>query len=170
MRLRRLQAEEWGETYVERGFDWGRNSSVRDLVLATGVPEYGPPVLEEIVAGDVLGPDGEVLATAEDMRITLDADLLSDLERFDELPRPLRWVLHETIIVWRAEPFTVALAPLLANGDRLASIELTVQAMRMLWHEEMVEQREFGAQHRLKHGYRLPHLAARATIQRYGQR
>lgn len=131
------------------------------LAEQAAVPEW-------LHAGDVLAPTGELLASAEDVAITLPPELVEDLAQFDRLPRPLRWALQEAVLCWRAEPFVQLLKPL--AHDFLGTANAIVLALREITAEENLDLRAFAAQYRRRYGTQLPHVAAAATVQRYGRR
>lgn len=125
-------------------------------------------VPSDALVGDLLGPNDELIASAEEMEITLPAELVADLYLFDTLPRPIRWALHQAIRVWKAQQFADFFQPYW--GDRLRMAEAIHHALLAIAEEQHREQMEFAAIHRKRWGYPLPHVAARATVQTYGPR
>jgi len=98
----------------------------------------------------------------------LPLELLIDLARFDQLPKALRRALHETIVVWRAQPFAEVFEKKSIKGDDRR--RMIRASLRVLMLEELREQYEYGVAYLKRWGEPLPHLAAKATIQRYGAR
>lgn len=96
------------------------------------------------------------------------SELPGDLwEAFDALPPPLRHYAHEASADW----CPLQMAETLKSELRTGRNEDWIIKRIMLDYQdaEMEVIAEFGSYHQQAHGYALPHMAANATVQRYGQ-
>jgi hypothetical protein len=102
----------------------------------------------------------------------LPEEICADLARFDELPRVLRWMLHESIVYWRAEPFSRFLESITAAGDggMVQRVQALAACMSELRATEIAELQKWARLYRQAWGCAYPHTAAGATVQRYGAR
>jgi hypothetical protein len=129
--------------------------------------QHYDPDAADLLYGDIIDPYGEVLLNAHHQGLAIPAELAFRMEMFDELPQVIRWRLHENITVLTEEPFVRFLQGKNTPLERNRAVH---EALVAIAEEEWRNQRMFSAIHKLRYGYPLPHIAARATIQRYGKR
>jgi hypothetical protein len=95
-------------------------------------------------------------------------DYRDDWEAFEQLPKRLRWALQNATL----DANSCSIAEVL-EYHRASSQHENLAEIRTLIAIEKHERSEllaFGAEYEAIHGHPLPHVAAGATIQRYGRR
>ena len=86
---------------------------------------------------------------------------------FDRLPAALRGVLHEAVVKWDPRQSRWEINRAMRAG--LSEAEAVAEEIRAIHEAERAEMHRFAHHWPARFG-RYPHLAAGATVQRYGRR